>query len=632
MKPFPPRIGACLVAGLLQVAGILHAQNTRPQPDTRKLANAIDREVAAFFCNRKLPVPKDANDETFLRRAFLVTVGRIPTTREAADFLEIEDPTKREQLVRHLVRSPGYSSHMSNWAFDLLRVVDTTILAQDLGGPYRGWIRKAMSDNMPWDEFTTRLLASSGNGWDPGNGAVGYYTRDRGMPLDNLSNSMRIFLGARMECAQCHDDPFGETERHDFYRLAAFTHGQHAVSEEVLNATVAGFEDKDQNSREFHMLRMLQFRIFGLSLAGGGTGRIQLPADYQYRDGKPGEIVGARTPFGKPSRMSEKRDGSDGRKRLADWVVTRNGDRFPGTIANRMWKRIMGTPFHGPADEWTEPGTTHHPRLAKLLVDTMTALDYDLRAFQEVLLLTRTFGFATNPQPSSVENGDDFNGRRLQRLSAEQIWDSLITLRNGNPDHLPPRTTDERVVFDGKAIRPGNLTMHELSRQVLSVKDPAELRRLVEKLTKEADAGPRANAPSMNMVARAPAAPDPFARASEQPSPAPRGHLLHLFGASDRAVVEAASKDTNVSQVLALMNGFVQQELVRNDKARFREGIPAGRLDAQTVNRICLAILGRTPDPQETEWMLAELRERGPEGCRNLVAALVMSAEFLFLR
>ena len=91
-----------------------------------------------------------------------------------------------------------------------------------------------MADNMPWDVFTRRLIASSGDGWDPETAAVGYYTRDRGMPLDNLSNTMRVFLGTRMECAQCHDDPFGTTERHDFYELAAFTHGQEPVRQDLM--------------------------------------------------------------------------------------------------------------------------------------------------------------------------------------------------------------------------------------------------------------------------------------------------------------------------------------------------------------------------------------------------------------
>ncbi|MCB1093839.1 MAG: DUF1549 domain-containing protein, partial [Verrucomicrobiae bacterium] len=199
-------------------------------------------------------------------------------------FLETDDPQKREKLVEYLMKSPGYSSHMSNWVFDLLRVTDRPANGRATLEPYRDWVRTAMADNMPWDEFTRKLLASSGDGWDPESAAVGYYVRDRGMPLDNLSNTMRIFLGARMECAQCHDDPFGTTERMDFYELAAFTHGQHEMRQRYMEPLWRELSDDERrNSREYRVARLLWDKVYGLSLSGGGDGRIDLPSDYQYR-------------------------------------------------------------------------------------------------------------------------------------------------------------------------------------------------------------------------------------------------------------------------------------------------------------------------------------------------------------
>jgi hypothetical protein len=173
----------------------------------KKAALAIDKQVANFYRRQRLEVPPVTDDAKFLRRAFLVTTGRIPTAEEARFFLEIDEETKREELVSYLLKSNGYSSHLTNWAFDLLRVVDGKSGTRASFEPYRHWVRTAMEENMPWDEFTNRLLAAEGNGWDPETASVGYYTRDRGMPFDNLSNSMRIFLGSHMECAQCHDDP-----------------------------------------------------------------------------------------------------------------------------------------------------------------------------------------------------------------------------------------------------------------------------------------------------------------------------------------------------------------------------------------------------------------------------------------
>jgi hypothetical protein len=292
------------------------------------------------------------DDATFMRRAFLVAIGRIPTAEEALDFLEIVDPAKRELLVSHLLKSEGYSSHMSNWVYDLLRVSE---VRNDTATntSYRHWVREAVASNMPWDQFTTRLLSSSGDGWGKDSAAVGYYTRDLGMPLDNISNTMRIFLGKRMECAQCHDDPFGETERHDFYQLAAFTHGQGPIGDKYMSSIYTELVTGDKfNTDEYHIGRMVWDSIYGLSLAGDGAGRISLPSDYQYRDGKPGEIVAGKTPFGKMVRMSDRKDEGGGRKVLADWVVNKTDDQFASVIANRMWKRVMGKAVVEPVDEY----------------------------------------------------------------------------------------------------------------------------------------------------------------------------------------------------------------------------------------------------------------------------------------
>ena len=98
----------CLLPGILFAVPQAAAEATAPDmAQLRKAALQIDRQVAAFFRNQKLPVPAVTDDATFLRRAFLVAIGRIPTAEEALAFLEIEDPDKREQLVEYLMSRPG---------------------------------------------------------------------------------------------------------------------------------------------------------------------------------------------------------------------------------------------------------------------------------------------------------------------------------------------------------------------------------------------------------------------------------------------------------------------------------------------------------------------------------------------
>ena len=602
-----------------------------------KAARTIDGHVAAWYRKQKLPVPEVTDDATFLRRVFLVGIGRIPTAEEARFFLEIEDPGKRQQLIDYVMKSKGYSSHMANWAFDLLRVTDGRPGFQGNFEPYRNWVRTALENNMPWDDFTNALLASSGDGWDPQTAAVGYYTRDRGMPLDNLANSMRVFLGSRMECAQCHDDPFGTTERHDFYELAAFTEGQGAYRQNYMRDLWDEVgEDDRRRSVDYEVAQVMWDGVYGLSLGGTGAGKIELPSDYQYKDGEPGQLIGARTPFGKAVRISEKREGGNGRKELAEWVTTKTGEQFPSVAANRMWKRVMGRGVYEPVDEYKETKELHHPELMRSLISLMVELDYDLRAFQKVLLNTKTFQFVPNPEPSKVATGDDFHGRQLTRLSAEQLWDSLITLANGDPDKMPRRSLDDRIYVNGKPVLVGKKNMVQVSKEVLALDSEEAVRGYFNKLLAEVKADGGSSSGGGDMMGMTTKIQkygrNAAVRASELPSPAPRDHLLYLFGQSDRVVVDGSSREPNVGQVLSLMNGYVQEQLVNNSSASLYKSLEGATTDEEKIRRLYVTILSRPPSTEEMGWMLDEVKKGKEAGYRNIVSALVMSSEFLFLQ
>jgi hypothetical protein len=638
MKP----LSAWAISGLcvLITLPLAVAQGVKAPKDDpafiKKAALTIDQHVATWYRRQKLEVPSVTDDATFMRRTFLVGIGRIPTAEEARAFLEISDAGKRLQLVDYLLESPGYSSHLTNWTFDLLRLADGKIGSTANNEPYRNWVRNAVAENMPWDRFVHQLISSEGDGWDPKSAAVGYYTRDRGMPLDNLANSMRIFLGSRMECAQCHDDPFDGAERHEFYELAAFTHGQGTVRQNLMRPLWDEMTKTDGlRSPEYGMAQVIWDRVYGMSLSGSGAGRIELPQDYQYRDGKPGEMVGAKTPFGKGVRMSEKKDEYNGRAQLADWFVTKTGTQFAGNMANRLWKRVMGKAVFEPADTYVPAAKTNYPELMAFLEQLMVDLQYDQKAFQKVLLSTRTYQFATNPDTSVVEGGDDFHGRKISRISAEQIWDSLITLASGDPDKKPRRTLDDRIYVGGRPVLVGKKTMPQLSQEVLALKSEGEVRAYFTKFVadiRSGGGGSKSNSDSMMMSSVKTYNKDAQVRASELPSPAPRDHLLYLFGQSDREVVDASSREPNVGQVLSLMNGFVQRQLVNNPNAHLYKSLEGASTDQEKIRRLYIAILSRPPSEDEMGWMLDEVKASKANGYRNIVSSLVMSSEFLFLQ
>ena len=601
-------------------------------------ARRIDGVIRASLAKKRLPAPDLISDEKFLRRAYLAAVGRIPSAEEATEFLADKNSHKRGNLVARLVRSPGYASQMTNWMFDRLRIVDHNKVAQIRYPFYRQWVKDAVASNMRWDRMVEALLTARGGGWDSETAPVGYFTRDRGMPLDNLAITMRVFLGSRMECAQCHNDPFGDTKQKDFFRLAAFTNGLDPMKQElfapIYRETVEQREDALQRGASILFWR----DIYGNSLEGGGTGRIALPHDYKYKDGRPGEIEGAKVPFGKATSTTGRRDRDDGRQKLAEWMTQGTGDRFPAMIANSMWRKVMGRGFFEHGDEYLELADTHEPQVSEKLVELMVELGYNLRDYQEVLMLTEAFQAEPNPAESvAVGGADDFLGRRVERLSAEEVWDSLVTLIDGNPDNQPPRAADDRIFIDGRPVLEGVMTMTQLSREVLQLQSEQELREyfagFVEKAESAAAAKPAADGGMAMMQA------DPVgfvrgahARASELASPAPPGHFLALFGQSNRELVDGSTRDPNMGQVLSLMNGFVQRELVGKPEAQLNVELAGAGEPEEKIRRLYLSIFSREPTPEESDELKAEFAASPETASANIASAMIMSAEFLYLQ
>lgn len=601
-------------------------------------AAKIDGMIKVGLAKKKADPPAAVDDARFLRRAYLTAIGRIPTAEEAAEFLAEKNPHKRRNLVSRLVRSPGYASQMSNWVFDRLRIVDYNTQSQIRLPVYRQWVRDAVETNMPWDRMVTSLLTGLGGGWDDETATVGYFTRDRGMPLDNLAITMRVFLGSRMECAQCHNDPFGDTKQKTFFRLAAFTNGQDPMRQDLFYDIFREMNERPIDSIEHHAAWMFWRDIYGNSLGGGGTGRIALPHDYQYRDARPGDVEGAKSPFGKLTSTTGRRDRDDGRRMLAEWMTQGTGERFPGMIANSMWRKVMGRGFFEPGDDYVEPEEAHDPPVAGHLSKLMVELDYNLRDFQEVLMLTDAFQTAPNPGGSEAVGGaDDFRGRPVQRLAAEQVWDSLVTLVSGNPDHQAPQAADRRIFVWGQPVLEGQMDMGELSREVLAINDERELRRyftaFVDKLKDERDA-PQSEGEGAMMMRQDPVdfVRGTLPRASELPSPAPRNHFVALFGQSGRDAVDGATREPNIGQVLSLMNGFVQQELIAKEKSKLNKDVREAPEPSDKIRQLYLAIFSREPTADEIAALEAEF-ERAPATAQaNIASAMLMSAEFLYLQ
>jgi len=177
-----------------QVAAGQSAARQATNFDPHKAASRLDALVDAKLKEQGIKPNAQIDDATYVRRAYLDIIGRIPTIEEAEAFHQDQAKDRRAKLVDQLLGTDGYVSHLYNYWADILRINQALGTgAQEAEAAYQLWLKDSLRANKPYDEMVRELVSARGLIWE--NGAVGYYQRDRGMPLDNMSNTVRIFLG-----------------------------------------------------------------------------------------------------------------------------------------------------------------------------------------------------------------------------------------------------------------------------------------------------------------------------------------------------------------------------------------------------------------------------------------------------
>lgn len=448
-----PFLSLALAFSLSSVAG---AAPVDPSAAVAK----IDQLVLQGLAQGGLKPNADASDEVFVRRVYLDLVGRIPTKAETLAFTGSADPDKRADLVDRLIGSDGYVSHQYNWFADLLRA-RTSISGngQSVGAglAYERWIKEAIRKNRPYDEFVYDLVTASGSSWE--NPAIGYYLRDFGMALDNLAITTQVFLGTQIVCAQCHNHPFDNWSQMDYYHLAAFTYGMagtntHPVQQrafEVLREQREGpagasakakgkakskaskkpsaaYAEEDAALRKAASEILFPVRFNNVNATDRS---LRLPKDYQYDDARPLSVVEPSTLFGSEAVMTE---SSHPVGAFAEWLTSPENPRFSKVIANRLWKRAFGVGLIEPVDDLKDHSTASNPALMSYLEELMKELDYDLQAFQRIVYKTEAYQKEASLEEPVPGEPYLFAGPILRRMSAEQIWDSLVAMAVPDPD------------------------------------------------------------------------------------------------------------------------------------------------------------------------------------------------------
>jgi hypothetical protein len=388
--------------------------------DAAALAARVDGLLAADWDADKVKPAAPADDAEFCRRVYLDLAGRTPTVREIRDFLKDGRSDKRARLIDALLDGPRYVVHFTNvWRNLMLPEANASLQARALTPGFEAWLRKELSRNAGYDDMVRDILNTPVAGRGPRGGFApfggdaspqAYYLAKELKPENLAGGTARLFLGVKIECAQCHNHPFGDWKREQFWGYAAFFAG-------IQGQTQGDFTVPTGDDGSKHQLTI------------PGTNR---SVSATFLDGKQPEW--------------DKTAG--GRESLARWITAPDNPYFARAAANRIWFYYFGAGLTDPVDEMVGgQGVASHPAVLDELAGQFAAHNYDLKYLLRAVALTRAYQLSSRKSDDSQDEPRHFARMQLRGLTPEQLFDS-VSAATGYVEQAP---TNARgfVVFGG---------------------------------------------------------------------------------------------------------------------------------------------------------------------------------------
>jgi hypothetical protein len=362
----------------------------------------LDELVGAKWKAMGLVPSELCDDATFLRRVYLDVLGTLPTPEEVRAFLGDKSAAKRKRLIDRVLARPEYADY---WA---LKWADVLLVNRDKLGDrgafeFHRWLRKQFAIDRPYDQWVRELITASGA--SAKNGPVNFY-RAAQTPEDVAKAISQVFLGIRLECAQCHHHPFEKWGQDDFYGLVGYFNGMQRKSKPGEGEIV------------FH------------------SGFRETPIPLTTR------IVPTRPPGGPTLIGAADRDP---RQELADWVVGPNNPWFARLAVNRLWKHYLGRGLVEPEDDLRSTNPPTNGPLLDYLASRFVADGYDLQAVTRLILQSRTYQLSGVPNATNRDDEQNYSHYRAKRLSAEVLLDAIGAV-TGVPESFPGRPRGTRAV------------------------------------------------------------------------------------------------------------------------------------------------------------------------------------------
>lgn len=388
----------CLTLGGLWARAAEPPADKQAQPDPYALATRLDRYIEKQWeASKTAPAPL-ATDAEFMRRVYLDITGRIPHSGAVRKFLDSKDPDKRRKLVEDLLEGPLYETHFTNTWRAVMLPHSNDQQVQALAPQMEAWLRRRIRANVPYDQMVRDLLtANIGNGQmtrgpvnpvDPN--AQAFYQANENKPENLAAASSRLFLGIKLECAQCHNHPFAKWTREQFWEFASF---YASLAPQQPQRGQPG-QPMAQPGRELRELKI------------PNTEKI---VKAKFLDGK--------EPDWKEDSMS--------RVVLADWMTSAENPYFARAMANRLWGHFFGIGIIDPVDDLGEDNPPSHPEMLDELGKAFADARFDAKFLIKAITATRAYQTTSEVTDKSQEDPRQFARMALKGLSPEQLFDSL---------------------------------------------------------------------------------------------------------------------------------------------------------------------------------------------------------------
>jgi hypothetical protein len=362
--------------------------------------NHIDELVDAKLARMKITASPLCSDEEFLRRVSLDLTGLPPTADDVRAFLADARPSrdKRRAAIERLIGSDDYIEHWTNRWADLL-LVNGKFLGPEGAAGYRGWIRNAVAENRPYDQFVRELFTATGSNRE--HPAASYFKALR-TPEAIAETTTQVFLGVRFNCNKCHDHPFERWTVNDYYGWAAYFKDVHLEADPASG---------------------------GRTIEGSAVESAR-PLYEVVTDRPGGEVRHVRTGQPTPPRLpflagSAESDANVLRKQAATWLTSPENRYFASSFVNRVWAHLTGVGLIEPIDDIRAGNPATNPELLDLLTREFIAHGFDVRWLIRTICESRTYQLSSATNRWNEDDRRNYSHALPRRLPAEVLYDSV---------------------------------------------------------------------------------------------------------------------------------------------------------------------------------------------------------------